>query len=31
LIDDYARCLTEAERVGLFGGNCARFYFAGKR
>jgi len=31
LVDDYARGLTEAERAGLFGGNCARFYFAGKR
>ncbi len=31
LVDDYARGLTDAERAGLFGGNCARFYFAGKR
>ena len=31
LVDDYARGLTDAERTGLFGGNCARFYFAGKR
>lgn len=31
LVDDYARGLTESEKAGLFGGNCARFYFAGKR
>ena len=31
LVDDYARGLTDAERAGLFGANCARFYFAGKR
>jgi len=31
LVDDYARGLTEAERAGLFGGNCARFYLDGKR
>jgi len=31
LVDDYARGLTEAERAGLFGGNCRKFYFAGKR
>ncbi len=31
LVDDYARGLTDPERTGLFGGNCARFYFAGKR
>ena len=31
LVDDYARGLTDVERAGLFGGNCARFYFAGKR
>lgn len=31
LVDDYARGLTDAERAGLFGGNCSRFYFAGKR
>ena len=31
LIDDYACGLTDAEKAGLFGGNCARFYFAGKR
>jgi L-fuconolactonase len=31
LVDDYARGLTEAERAGLFGGNCQKFYFAGKR
>ena len=31
LVDDYALGLTDAERAGLFGGNCARFYFAGKR
>jgi L-fuconolactonase len=29
LVDDYARRLTEAERAGLFGGNCAKFYFGG--
>jgi L-fuconolactonase len=28
LVDDYARGLTDAERAGLFGGNCARFYSA---
>jgi len=28
LVDDYARALTDAERAGLFGGNCARFYSA---
>jgi L-fuconolactonase len=27
LIDDYARQCTAAEREGLFGGNCAAFYF----
>jgi L-fuconolactonase len=26
VIDDYARHLTPAQRDGLFGGNCARFY-----
>jgi L-fuconolactonase len=26
LVDDYARGLTDAERAGLLGGNCARFY-----
>jgi L-fuconolactonase len=31
LVDDYARGLTAAERAGLFGGNCQKFYFAGKR
>ena len=31
LVDDYARQLTDAERAGLFGGNCQKFYFAGKR
>jgi len=31
LVDDYVRHLTESERAGLFGGNCERFYFAGKR
>jgi L-fuconolactonase len=31
LVDDYARGLTDAERAGLFGANCARFYFADKR
>ena len=31
LVDDYARGLTEAERAGLFGGNCARFYFSRRR
>ncbi|NBV49178.1 MAG: amidohydrolase, partial [Verrucomicrobia bacterium] len=31
LVDDYARGLTAAERDGLFGGNCRKFYFAGKR
>jgi L-fuconolactonase len=31
LVDDYARGLTEAERAGLFGGNAAKFYFAGQR
>jgi L-fuconolactonase len=31
LVDDYARGLTDAERAGLFGGNCQKFYFAGKR
>jgi L-fuconolactonase len=31
LVDNYARRLTEAERAGLFGGNCEKFYFAGKR
>jgi L-fuconolactonase len=31
LVDDYARGLSESEKAGLFGGNCARFYFAGKR
>ena len=31
LVDDYARGLTAAERTGLFGGNCQKFYFAGKR
>jgi hypothetical protein len=25
------RELSESERAGLFGGNCARFYFAGQR
>jgi L-fuconolactonase len=30
LVDDYARGLTDAERAGLFGGNCARFYLAGR-
>ena len=28
LVDDYARGLTDAERAGLLGGNCARFYGA---
>jgi L-fuconolactonase len=31
LVDDYARVLTEAERAGLFGDNCARFYFGRRR
>ena len=31
LVDDYTHGLTESEKAGLFGGNCARFYFAGKR
>jgi L-fuconolactonase len=31
LVDDYARQLSDAERAGLFGGNCQKFYFAGKR
>jgi L-fuconolactonase len=31
LVDDYARGLTDAERAGLFGGNCARFYSARSR
>jgi L-fuconolactonase len=31
LVDDYALSLTESEKAGLFGGNCARFYFAGQR
>ncbi len=31
LVDDYARGLTEAERAGLFGGNCARFYLGRRR
>ena len=31
LVDDYARGLTEAERAGLFGDNCARFYFGRRR
>ena len=31
LVDDYARQLTDADRAGLFGGNCARFYFPGRR
>ncbi|MFM7241694.1 MAG: amidohydrolase family protein [Opitutia bacterium] len=31
LVDDYARGLTEAERAGLFGDNCARFYLGRRR
>ena len=31
LVDDYARGLTEAEHAGLFGDNCARFYFGRRR
>ena len=31
LVDDYGRGLSDGDRAGLFGGNCARFYFAGKR
>ncbi len=31
LVDDYARGLTEVERAGLFGGNCARFYLGRRR
>jgi L-fuconolactonase len=31
LVDDYAHGLAAAERAGLFGGNCHKFYFAGKR
>ena len=31
LVDDYASVLTEAERAGLFGDNCARFYFGRRR
>jgi L-fuconolactonase len=31
LVDDYTHGLTESEKAGLFGGNCVRFYFAGKR
>jgi L-fuconolactonase len=31
LVDDYARVLTDAERAGLFGGNCARFYLGRRR
>lgn len=31
LVDDYARGLTEAERAGLFGDNCAGFYFGRRR
>jgi L-fuconolactonase len=31
LVDDYAHGLADAERSGLFGGNCHKFYFAGKR
>jgi L-fuconolactonase len=31
LVDDYARQLSDAERAGLFGGNAAKFYFAGQR
>jgi L-fuconolactonase len=27
LVDDYARGLTDQQRVGLFGGNAAAFYF----
>ncbi len=27
LVDDYARGLTDQQRVGLFGGNAASFYF----
>ena len=30
LVDDYARGLTDAERAGLLGANCARFYLAGR-
>ena len=30
LVDDYARGLTAAERAGLLGANCARFYLAGR-
>jgi len=30
LVDDHARGLSAAERAGLFGDNCARFYLAGR-